>query len=243
MKAEAFKAWLASRYPKPAVASSYYSYAKRLEEAYGDLDTLYEANGFQTVLAELQYSTKDGSEGKPDPSKMGISGNPYNQLSNFRTGLRTYSLFREEGGEAEIVSDTAIELAGAAIKDRREGKQFEVERHLQDSLRAEIGQLESGLEIVDGGVERSVNSGFIDILARDSAGALVVVELKAGQAKREALGQITGYMGDLLAEEPETEIRGILVAADFDKSCISAVRVIPALSLKRYRFSFMFEGA
>ena len=99
------------------------------------------------------------------------------------------------------------------------------------------------MEIVDGGVERSVNSGFIDILARDSAGALVVVELKAGQAKREALGQITGYMGDLLAEEPETEIRGILVAADFDKSCISVVRVIPALSLKRYRFSFMFEGA
>ncbi len=71
----------------------------------------------------------------------------------------------------------------------------------------------------------------------------VQLKLKAGMAKREAVGQITGYMGDLMAEEPDTPVRGILVAADFDKSCQSGVRAIPALSLKRYRFSFTFEEA
>lgn len=243
MKADAFKKWLGGRYPKPTVAASYYSYAKRLEDAYGDLDALYDSNGFEGVLAELQYSSADASIGKPDTSKLNLSGNPYNQLSNFRTGLRTYALFRDEGGEAEIVNDAAIELAGAAIKDRREGKQFELERHLQDSLRSEIDQLEKGLEIADGGVERSVNSGFIDILAKDKSGALVVIELKAGQAKREALGQIAGYMGDLMSEEPDTQIRGMLVAAEFDKSCLSAVRAVPTLSLIRYRFEFTFEEA
>ncbi len=243
MKTEAFKAWLGIRYPKPTVASSYLAYAKRIEDAYGDIDALYESGGIDAVLAELQYSSKDQNAGRPDPSRLGISGRPYNQLSNFRTGLRTYALFRDEGGDAEVVNDAAIELAGAAIRDRREGKQFELERHLQDALRNEIGQLEHGLEVIDDGVERSVDSGFIDILAKDQNGALVVIELKAGLAKREAVGQITGYMGDLMSEEPDTAVRGILVAADFDKSCLSGVRVVPTLSLRRYRFDFSFEDA
>ncbi len=69
----------------------------------------------------------------------------------------------------------------------------------------------------------------------------MVIELKRGVAKRDAIGQITGYMGDLLAEEENEKVRGILVAAEFDKSCRSAVRAIPNLLLKRYRFSFEFE--
>lgn len=243
MKVDAFKAWLATRYPKPAVAASYYSYAKRIEDAYGDLDGFYESNGFDEILSQLNYSSADASKGKLDPSKLGITGNPYNQLSNFRTGLRTYALFRDEGGDVEIVTDAAIVMAGAAIKDKLEGKKFELERHLQDALRKEISQLEFGLEVIDDGVERSVESGFIDILAKDSSGTLVVVELKAGQARREALGQIMGYMGDLMAEESDIPVRGILVAADFDKSCRSGVRMIPALTLKKYRFSFAFEEA
>lgn len=243
MRLDAFKAWLGSRYPKPAVAASYYSYAKRIEDAYGDLGTLYEQNGFDAILQDLNYSTSDAAKGKPDSSKIGLTGNPYNQLSNFRTGLRTYALFREEGGEAEVINDAAIVIAGNAIKDKIEGKKFELERHMQEALRGEITQLEAGLEVIDGGVERSVDSGFIDILARDKSGQLVVIELKAGQAKREAPGQIIGYMGDLMDEEPEALVRGILVAADFDKSCRSGVRTIPALMLKKYRFSFAFEEA
>ena len=104
-----------------------------------------------------------------------------------------------------------------------------------------ISQLEAGLEIIDGGSERSVESGFIDILAKDSTGAFVVIELKSGLAKRETIGQVVGYMGDLLAEEANVSVRGIIVAAEFDKSCRSSIRVIPNLSLKRYRFSFEFE--
>jgi len=243
VKAEAFKAWLGVRYPKPTVAASYFSSAKRLEDAYGDLDVLYEQHRFDEILSELNYSSTDAAAAKPDPSKLNLTGSPYNQLSNFRTALRTYALFCDEGGESEIVNDAAIVLAGAAITDRREGKQFEVERHLQEELRKEIGQLEVGLTIIDGGAERSVESGFIDILAQDKSGALVVIELKSGTAKREAIGQIVGYMGDLMTEEPETQVRGILVAADFDKSCQSGVRAIPTLRLKRYRFAFTFEEA
>lgn len=243
MKVEAFRAWLGTRYPKPDVAASYYSSAKRIEDAYGDLDIHYDQDRLETIIADLQYSSQDVRSGKPDPSKLQIKGPLYNQLSNFRTGARTYCVFRDEGDQNEALTVAAIEIAGEAIKEKRDDKQFELERNLQSELRREIAQLEQGLQIVDDGMERSVESGFIDILARDGSGALVVIELKAGLARRESIGQITGYMGDLIEEEPGTPVRGILVAAEFDKSCCSGVRAIPSLKLMRYRFQFSFVEA
>ena len=54
---------------------------------------------------------------------------------------------------------------------------------MQKALRANIQQLELGLEIVDGGAERTVDAGRIDITAEDTNGRLVVIELKAGRAE------------------------------------------------------------
>jgi hypothetical protein len=240
MKEAAFKAWLATRYARNS-ANSRYSCAKRVEEQYGDLDEHYDAGTLDQVLSELAYSLTDAKAGKPNPTRLNINGNPYHVLNNFKTGVRSYRSFRDEGGEIAVTTEAALEKAAEEIKDKKEGKQFEPERHLQESLRGEIAQLEPGLTIIDDGVERSVNSGDIDILAQDGDGVLVVIELKRGQAKREAIGQITGYMGDLMAEEPNQKVRGILVAGDFDKSCASAIRAIPALQLRRYRFAFTFE--
>lgn len=237
MKSMAFKAWLAANYT-PNSAATHFSQAKKVEEAYGDLDAVFDTGEIEQVAAELNYSSQDAKSGKPNPSKIPAGNNLYTNLASYKSSLRCYARFREN--ESEFNSETAMEIAGQAIKEKHEGKQFELERHLQSELRREIAQLEPGLQIIDDGLERSVESGFIDILARDAAGTLVVIELKAGQARREAIGQITGYMGDLIEEEPNTPIRGILVAADFDKSCQSGVRAIPALTLKRYRFNFTF---
>jgi endonuclease len=60
---------------------------------------------------------------------------------------------------------------------------------------------EPGLAIIDDGAERSVESGFIDITARDAAGTTVVIELKAGAAGQRAVAQILSYMGDVASEE------------------------------------------
>ncbi len=240
MKTEAFKAWLSANY-SPNSMASHSSQAKKVEDAYGDLDQVIDEGRIGQVISELNYSTQDSKASKPNPSKIQTSGNLYENLASYKSSLRCYARFREN--EAEFNSETAIEIAGSAIKEKFEGKQFELERHLQTELRREIVQLEAGLAIIDDGSERSVESGFIDILARDTKGALVVIELKSGLARREAIGQIVGYMGDLMAEEPDTHVRGILVAADFDKSCQSGVRAISTLKLKRYRFSFTFEEA
>ena len=237
---EGFRAWLKSNYTANS-AATHYSQAKKVEEFYGSLDDIFDSGEIESVATELNYSSQDVKLGKPNPSKIPAGNNLYTNLAAYKSSLRCYAKYREN--EPQFNSETAIEIAGQAIKEKLEGKQFELERHLQSELRREIEQLEPGLEIIDQGLERSVESGFIDILARDAVGALVVIELKAGMAKREAVGQITGYMGDLIGEEPSTPIRGILVAAEFDKSCLSGVRAIPTLKLKRYRFSFTFEEA
>lgn len=240
MQQAAFRSWLNDRYSSNS-ANSRFSCAKRVEDHYGDLDAHFDAGTIDDVIAQLAYSTQDAKLGKPNPTLLKIEGNPYNVLNNFKTGVRSYKNFREEGGELAITQEAVLQEAADAIKEKKEGKQFELEKHLQDSLRHEIEQLEAGLKIIDGGIEASVSSGDIDILAQDADGVTVVIELKRAMAKRDAIGQITGYMGDLLSEEGVDKVRGILVAGDFDKSCRSAVRAIPNLTLKRYRFSFTFD--
>ena len=242
MRTEAFRDWMEARFA-PNTVSTQLSTCRRIEGAYGDLDDVFDQDRFEALIGELSYSKSDEAKKVPNPSKMQLERSVYETLSSCRTALRTYRNFREDPVSVSVSAENAIEIAGELIRERKEGKQFEVERHLQEELRKEIAQLEFGLTIVDGGGERAVESGFIDILAKDQSGSFVVIELKSGTAKREAIGQIVGYMGDLMSEEAGTNVRGILVAADFDKSCQSGVRAIPTLELRRYRFSFKFSEA
>jgi RecB family endonuclease NucS len=116
---------------------------------------------------------------------------------------------------------------------------FGLERDLQLALRRNISQLEFGLEIIDGGKERSVASGRIDITTRDKQGTATIIELKAGTADWGAIGQIQAYMGDLM--DDEKQVRGILVAQEFTARAVSAARRDPFLRLVEYRFQFAFE--
>ena len=50
-------------------------------------------------------------------------------------------------------------------------------------------------------------------------------------------------MGDIADEEPDAEIRGILVTGDFDKKARAAARVVPTLSLREYKVGFEFQNA
>lgn len=118
---------------------------------------------------------------------------------------------------------------------------FGLERDLQSALRANLDQLERGLRVSDGGKERTVESGRIDITAEDDEGRTVVIELKVGQADLDAVGQVMAYMGDLTVAE--TPVRGILVAAGFTPRALSAASLVPNLELKKYAFRFTFSAA
>ncbi len=117
---------------------------------------------------------------------------------------------------------------------------FALERDLQRTLRGNIEQLEPGLKITDGGTERTIDAGRIDITAEDGDGNIVVIELKAGTAGMDSIGQILSYMGSI--ESPEgKDVRGILVAYDFDRRLVLATNAAPNVSLKAYSVQFTFE--
>ena len=211
MDRSSFRTWLEQRGGLGKGAiDSYIADAWRVERHYGDLDKLYE----EDRLAEALKAEIPDVADKNRPS--------------YRSAVRRYREYRD------TVEDPVVDDDGA-----RE-RLFGLERDLQAALRDCIEQLEPGLEITDGGAERSVASGFIDITAKAPDDTVVVIELKAGAARREAIGQILSYMGDIADEEPG-RVRGILVAGDFNDKARAAARVEPTLSLRRYRVTFEFS--
>jgi RecB family endonuclease NucS len=119
-------------------------------------------------------------------------------------------------------------------------QKFGLEKDMQEALRANIGQLEAGLEIIDDGKEKKVASGFIDITAKDKQGVTVVIELKVGEADHKAIGQILSYMGDVMIDG--TPVRGILVAGSFSTKAVSGAHAVPNIALKKYAFQFSFQA-
>ena len=194
------------------------------------------------MINELKYSTSDERRNKPNPSKIPINGNTRNNLASYRNAVERYCKFRREALDDDIGPRhraSSFEPVATSVDER--GQLIGLERDLQVALRLAIEQLEPGLEIIDDGAERSVSSGFIDITAQDAQGAIVVIELKSGVARQGAVAQVLSYMGDIAEDEPDRAVRGILVAANFDKKARAAARVVPSLSLRSYRVSFRFK--
>ena len=130
-------------------------------------------------------------------------------------------------GAAERVSE---------IREPRIG----LERDLQAALRQSIEQIEPGLVVIDGGKERVGPSGRIDILATDANKKNVVIELKVGEADRDAIAQLLSYMGDLQAETADL-VRGMVIAHDFTARAVAASKPVPNVELRKYKFNFSFE--
>lgn len=238
-----FGNWLKQQgYAEKAVASRV-AEARRVRDHYGDLDELYDGDRLRGVIDTLQYSRDDERRKRPNPSRIPIQGDLRTNLAAYKATSEKYCTFRRAKQDRESVRGLDGPPAEGADESADEhGQLVGLERDLQIALRRSIEQLESGLEIIDDGAERKVVSGFIDITARDAEGAIVVIELKSGTARREAVAQVLSYMGDIADEEPDMRVRGILVAGDFDERTRAAARMVAALSLRSYRVSFEFRA-
>ena len=163
---------------------------------------------------------------------------PYGQRFLYRRADGTFELYDEKAhgpnlwapDRAEDESKGAVPAIEASIS---------LERDIEDQLVCQLDALEDGL----GFVERQVQCGVgrADIVGRGADGATVVVELKAGEAKDSAIGQIARYMGWYQQRENAGTVRGILVASDFPDGVQYAARTIPNLVLRRYRIQLSFE--
>jgi hypothetical protein len=233
---DAYPDWLRRAVPSEATFRTKLSELRRIESAYGDLDEHYDRDELVSLIETLTYTADDERQNSPNPSRLEINGPLRTNLASYKSAVQKYARFRQDV-ELEAARPTARQVETI---DREElDRVFTLEADLQRALRGAIDQLEGGLVIIDGGTERSVPSGRIDILARDPAGAKVVIELKAVKAPRDAVGQVLAYMGDVQAEGGGS-VRGILVAPEFDDRAVSAASVVPALQLFTYSFLFSF---
>jgi len=121
-----------------------------------------------------------------------------------------------------------------------------LERDLQEYLSRDLSQLEPGLQLYteDGlsGREVPTEAGKIDILAKDNS-SLVVIELKASKATYSTLGHILSYMASIKNELNAENVRGIIVAEEFDKKLMLAVTQVNNVKFVKYKVKFDFEDA
>lgn len=98
---------------------------------------------------------------------------------------------------------------------------FSFEKDLHEFLQRNLTSLEEGLSLIES--EYTTDIGRIDILAEDIDENLVVIELKAGIAKKEYLGQILSYIASVENANEGRKVRGLMVANDFDYALILEV--------------------
>lgn len=158
-------------------------------------------------------------------------------------------LYRNSDGTFEIYSEQKHgpnEWAPAAGDDEQEtvGELAEatisLERDIEDHLIGNLGSLERGLKFI--GRQFTTDVGRVDILVEDIKKRRVVIEVKVGEAKDSAVGQIARYLGWFKKQDGKPP-RGMLVAAEFPEGVRYAASAISDLTLHAYRVSFSFETA
>lgn len=98
------------------------------------------------------------------------------------------------------------------------------EAQMQRVLAARPELIEPGLTVLKR--ELLVDSGGIDLYARDAQGRYVVVELKRGRATQDAVSQLTRYVRSVQRSLPEghAPVRGILAAPSMTAPALAQLR-------------------
>lgn len=172
----------------------------------------------------------------------------------FSLGNGRYRLWNKEEDGVWVLTPNGVELLDdevsvdqEEVEDAGYGMSLSLEKDLENSLITSLSQLESGLKLYQGdGIHgRQFDTGVvgrIDILALDSKGRYVAIELKAGEADEKVFGQILRYMGWVKRElAKESAVRGIIVASSFTEKAKYAAEAVPNVILKRYEVQFRFK--
>jgi hypothetical protein len=212
----------------PNTWNTYNSYLGRITRALGGLDEAIARDGADAVLLWGDTTVEPPFDVRPSQARSVLK-----RYVNFVTGRGFEN--PDDVGAAELPgSDVAGEAEAAS------GLAFRLEREMQAAVRKQLSALEPGLVEADGGIEVSVETGRIDILARDARGALVVIELKAGVCPPGAIEQALGYAQSLFEDRNE-RIRVIVIASEFPSRMRAAARRITDLRLATYEFALKFS--
>jgi hypothetical protein len=210
-----------------AKESSYYtynSYLQRIDKALHGLDEALKRDGSEKVLEWARTTEESPFDAYP---------------SHAKSVLKRYVQFLIDAETPTPPEQTGVEDTDDELEPT--GLAFKLEREMQAGVRRQLANLEPGLLEADGGTERRVATGSIDIVAKDNVGCLVAIELKAGQCPAGAMEQVLGYAEALSNEENGAPVRAILIASDFPDRIRAAAKRVRDLKLVTYEFSLKFK--
>lgn len=126
---------------------------------------------------------------------------------------------------------------------------FYMERQLEDFLihnweNTELGKkydliIEEG-ELVSQQYQTDI--GIIDILVKDkNTGSYVVIELKRNQTSDDTVGQIARYMGWISDNLKDNNVKGIIIAASYDKKLQYALKIVNNVEVFLYQVDFKLK--
>lgn len=81
--------------------------------------------------------------------------------------------------------------------------------------------------------------GPIDILAKEkNNGSYVVIELKKNQTSDDTVGQIARYMGWIKSQKGDKNVKGIIIAGEYDKKLDFALNIVGNIDVYLYKVDF-----
>ncbi len=172
-----------------------------------------------------------------------IDGHRYRR---YRPDTDPTPIYASEGG-LETSRGPKEEDEDSVEQPSPDGGEFAYEADLRNYLSKNLGKLESGLRLYDEegitGIEFPVGGRFIDILARDKTGGLVVIELKVSRGYDRVVGQLMRYVAWLKKNlaEPDQHVRGVIVAREISEDLLLACSMVPDVELFEYEMSLSLK--
>lgn len=164
----------------------------------------------------------------------------------FKLDGSRFRLYEPGSDPAPIHKDGIIqETVSTRLTDEQNGddSQFAYEDDLRDYLAQNLHLIESGLVLYTdegiSGIEFPVGGRFVDILAVDSTGGYVVIELKVSRGYDRVIGQLLRYIGWIEKHhaEPGQKVRGVIVAKEVSDDLRLACARISDIRLFEYALS------
>lgn len=135
----------------------------------------------------------------------------------------------------EVDDGEPEELEGAS--------EFAYESDLQNFLSKNLSLIEPGLSLYEEegitGLEFPVGNRRVDILARDSDGNYVVIELKVSRGYDRVVGQLLRYIAWIRKYQAEADqrVRGVIIAREISDDLLLACSEVDGVSLYEYELS------
>ncbi len=152
-----------------------------------------------------------------------LMSNSWSTVLNADESELVVSATKRSPKETLTVFLKSVEMLNVHMMEDRESdfKLVGTEKELNDQLMGDLEVLEKGLKPLK--QEDVLRKGFVDILAEDKDGNLVIIELKRKQADYNAVMQLQRYVNEL-RKIKNKKVRGIIVAPSIGRPALELLK-------------------